>query len=349
MGADVRHTQGESRELFSYVASEPTRQRKAGGESLTSGLFGEVSLEAGRLTLSGGGRIDHYSIDKGFLLERQIATGATLRDEHYAPRNGWRPTARVGAVVDVGEGFSLRSAAYLGWRLPTLNELFRPFRAGPDATAANPLLDPEKLTGIEGGLRYDKGGISLSASAFANRLTDAIANVTLGRGPGIFPGVGFVGAGGEYRQRLNIASIRVRGLEFSGSVTRGPWSARAGYAFADAKVRGGSFAAQLDGLRPAQTPRHSFSAGLSWDDSGRAMSIILRHSGRQYEDDLNQRSLPSATTLDGSAAWPLTGALDLVVRGENLLDAQVVAGIDGNGAIERATPRTFWLGLRFGR
>ena len=49
---------------------------------------------------------------------------------------------------------SLRSAAYLGWRMPTLNELFRPFRAGADATAANPSLDPERLAGAEAGVDY---------------------------------------------------------------------------------------------------------------------------------------------------------------------------------------------------
>ena len=49
----------------------------------------------------------------------------------------------------MARGLSLRSAAYLGWRMPTLNELFRPFRVGPDATAANPLLDPERLRGAE--------------------------------------------------------------------------------------------------------------------------------------------------------------------------------------------------------
>ena len=36
--------------------------------------------------------------------------------------------------------------------MPTLNELYRPFRVGNDATAANALLSPERLTGIEGGV-----------------------------------------------------------------------------------------------------------------------------------------------------------------------------------------------------
>src|SRR6185369_622327 len=112
-----------------------------------------------------------------------IATGAILRDERDPKRSGWLPTARAGAMAPVGGGFALRSAAYLGWRMPTLNELFRPFRAGLDATAANPNLDPERLAGAEAGGDYANGPIRLSLTGFANRLEDAIANVTLGHGP----------------------------------------------------------------------------------------------------------------------------------------------------------------------
>jgi hypothetical protein len=43
-----------------------------------------------------------------------------------------------------------------------------------------------------------------------------------------------------------------------------------------------------------------------------------------------------------------TRRLALEARAENVLDEQVVAGISGGGLIERATPQTFWIGLRFG-
>jgi hypothetical protein len=56
--------------------------------------------------------------------------------------------------------------------------------------------------------------------------------------------------------------------------------------------------------------------------------------------------LKPALTLDGSAAWPLTPMLQLVARGENLFDASVEAGIGGDGSVERATPRTLWIGMR---
>ncbi|NUQ17307.1 MAG: TonB-dependent receptor, partial [Sphingomonas sp.] len=145
LGADARRTSGATHELFSFVAGEPTRSRVAGGETMTSGACAELTAPLGYVMLTSGARIDHWSMTGGHLLERALANGQVLRDEDDAPRNGWLPTARGGLLAPVGGGFTLRSAAYLGWRMPTLNELFRPFRAGADATAANPLLDPERL------------------------------------------------------------------------------------------------------------------------------------------------------------------------------------------------------------
>jgi len=36
----------------------------------------------------------------------------------------------------------------------------------------------------------------------------------------------------------------------------------------------------------------------------------------------------------------------VVARAENVTDALVMAGVNGDGSIERATPRTLWIGLR---
>ncbi len=347
IGGDARRTEGESRELSSYVDGEPTRRRRAGGHTLAAGLFAEATASVGALTLSGGGRLDRWEIGDGKLFEKTLATGQTLRDDRFADRDGWRPTARVSVVGDLGGGFNVTSAAYLGWRLPTLNELFRPFRAGADATAANPLLDPERLSGFELGARYRRGGVSLSATAFVNRLEDSIANVTLGRGPGTFPGVGFVA--GEYRQRQNVDAVSVRGLELSGEVRRGALTASAGASFTDAKLSSSAAAPALDGLRPAQTPKIVLTGSLAWDCDGRSLAIIVRQVGAQFDDDLNRNALHSATTLDAFAAWPIHRNVQLFARAENVFDALVEAGIGNDTSIERATPRTLSIGLRFRR
>jgi outer membrane receptor protein involved in Fe transport len=350
LGADWRETSGRTEERFQFVAGTGTRGRFAGGRTRTLGGFAEAAWEDGPLTLAGGGRIDRWTIEDGFLREQLFATGAALTDVTFAGRSGWEPTARGGIALRPAPALTLRGAAYLGWRLPTLNELYRPFRVGTDATAANAQLAPERLRGAEAGAElWPARGVRLGLTLFANRLDGAIANVTLGEGPGTFPGVGFVAAGGQYRQRRNLDSIAVEGVELDARLERGRWSLAAGYAFADARVRASGATAPLGGLRPAQTPRHSLTGSLSWrGEAGAGGSLAARWTGAQYEDDLNRQPIPSAFTLDAAAAAPLTRRLAIEARAENVTNERVVAGISGAGIVERATPRTLWIGLRWG-
>ena len=345
LGTDARFTSGESRELYSFVAGEPTRRRIAGGETSTQGLFADVAYKKGPLILSGGTRLDRWKVSDGELVERLLSGGSPTRDDDYPKRNGWLPTFRAAAVVEVAQGTSFRAAAYRGWRLPTLNELFRPFRAGADATAANAGLKPETVTGAEAGVDFRRDAFDVSVTAFVNRLHDAIANLTLGRGPGTFPGVGFVA--GDYRQRQNIDAIKVRGVEASGGARSGPWSVRLGASLTDAKVVARGAASSLDGLRPAQTPRVALSGTFGWDRDGRSFSVQLNHVSAQFDDDQNLRKLRPATTVDAFASWPVSRGVQLIARGQNLFDKTVQAAINDDGSIERARPRTFWLGLRF--
>ena len=207
------------------------------------------------------------------------------------------------------------------------------------------MLDPERLRGVEAGIEYRSGGIGLSVTGFINRLSDAIANVTLGHGPGIFPGVGFVA--GDFRQRQNIDSVTSRGLELSGDAHRGPWSLRLDASYRDPRVKADGPAAPLDRSRPAQTAKFVMAASLRWERENRSASVIVQHLGAQYDDDLNQRRLPSATTVGAFIAWPVARRIQLIGRAENILGKTVVGGIGSDGTIERATPRTVWVGVRF--
>jgi outer membrane receptor protein involved in Fe transport len=230
--------------------------------------------------------------------------------------------------------------------MPTLYELFRPFRAGVVASAANPNLAPEKLGGLEAGADLRRGDVHFALTGFVNRLSGAIANVTLGQGPGTFEGVGFVAAGGTYRQRRNVDAVNVRGIEGSAEWTHGPWSVRAGASLTHARMEAHGASAFLDGLRPAQTPNFSATLAGGWTDGPKSAQLVVRRVGAQFEDDLNTRTLHAATTIDAFASWPLTKRLQIIARGENITDKLVEAGINGDGSIERATPRTLWIGLR---
>ena len=348
LGADVRDVTGRTQELYTFAAARPTRRRVAGGENLTGGVFADGSVDAGAFTLSLGGRVDRWSIRDGFLSERPLAPGAALTDLRFADRDGTEATGRGGVAWRIASPLTLRAAAYSGWRLPTLNELYRPFRVGADATAANAALEPERLRGVEGGATLTPtASTRLAATYFVNKLDDAIANVTAGRGPGTFPLVGFVAAGGTYRVRRNLDAVRSRGFELDATWRPGPVGFRASWSHVRARVAASGAAAALDRLHPAQTPRDQLSATIEGRHRGLAGSITVRHVARQFDDDQNSRALAPATTADAYLAVPITRAVAIEGRAENVFDERVETGISGTAVLERATPRTLWIGLRY--
>lgn len=356
IGGDWRRTEGRTNENFFFLDNDtPRRQRRAGGSTATYGGFVEASAQVtDAFILTGGGRIDFWSIDDGFRREIELINpfpGSVRTDVQFANRSGTEFTGRGGFAFDANEELTLRGAVYLGWRLPTLNELFRPFRVGPDATAANELLNPERVKGAELGLDWDNDIISVGVTAFYNELDNAVANITLDQGPGLFPGVGFVSGAGLFRQRQNLDSIESKGIEIDTefdlkSITEG-LSLRAAYSYVDAEVNSSGAAAAVNGLRPAQIPKHNASTSLQWEqDNGTGASVSLRYIGSQFEDDQNGRRLGDALTIDGRLGFAITDNLLAQGRVENLFDARVETAISSNGIIERAFPRTFWIELR---
>ncbi|MEI9927443.1 MAG: TonB-dependent receptor [Sphingomonas sp.] len=222
LGADARAVSGRTEELFTYVAGAPTRRREAGGQALTAGGFADASFESGPLTLSAGGRLDHWSITDGSLVEQPLAGGAALTDLAFANRDGWEATGRLGAAFRAGAGVTLRAAGYRGWRLPTLNELYRPFRVGARRHRRQRRARSRAADRRRGGNRLRP---ARRADAARHRLLEpprrAIANVTIAHGPGTFPGVGFVAAAGFYRVRQNLDAVEARGVEIDARFARG--------------------------------------------------------------------------------------------------------------------------------
>ncbi|MGQ3203457.1 MAG: TonB-dependent receptor [Sphingopyxis sp.] len=331
-GIDWRRTTGRTEEDFFFSGVTPGRHRIAGGSSDTVGAFAEWTsgdVNDGFLwTLSG--RVDRWWLGEGYRLERNIA-GPVITDLRFAARQGWEGSGRAG-LRWTSDAFSLRAAAYRGWRLPTLNELYRPFRVGAEVTTANAALKPERLWGGEVGADWDNGDTKLSATLFANHLTNAIANVTLAP---------------NLNQRQNLDAIDSKGVEVSAEQRIGPAILRATYAFTDAKVDASGAALALDGRRPAQIAKHGGSVSLRSNTGGPFGGFAtLRYVGKQNEDDLGLLALDDALTLDAGLSWRFSDAVSIEARGENLFDELVPAAISSSGIVERATPRTLWVGAR---
>lgn len=334
LGADYRRSKGRMEETgYNATTGAVTTHNRAGGTNGDLGLFVEHDWTLGDIILTAGARADRWTVRDGYYQQRN-GSGTLLTDNRFAGKSGWDASFRGGVLANLGEMLRLRGAAYSGVRLPTLNELYRPFVVFPVRTEANAELGVEKLRGFEAGIELQPSkGVSLALTAFDNRVKHAIANVTIAQ---------------NLRQRQNIDEIRAQGLELSASVERGPISLSGTLAYTDAKVRENGIDDTLDGNRPAQTPKWAATGTLAWQPRANwLVSLTLRHTGRQFEDDLETDVLPAATTLDAFARVPLWDRLNLVLRGENLFDEKIITRNQG-GSIDLGVARTVWAGLRYG-
>jgi len=349
-GADARLARGVEFERFRFQGGDYTRIRKAGGETSVAGVYVQADWTAEPWLLTAGARVDAWRSARAVRRERDTATHALTLDAHPAGSDGVTPTARAGVRYSLTPELWLRAAAYAGFRPPTLNELHRPFRVGNDVTEANTALKPERLAGVEAGIGGE-APIRWSATAFYNRLSDPITNVTVGAGPATFPTAGFIPAGGVLRQRRNAGAIAAWGVEGQANGDLGQaFGWRAAFAYAHARVDGGSAAPQLTGKRPAQAPALTATGGLDWRPLERlALSAELRYESLRYDDDLNSRRLKAGAQVDARAGWRVTEQTEIYLAAENLFDANLAVGQTADGVTSYAAPQTLRVGVSYRR
>ena len=348
VGADARFTEGETQELFRFQNNQFTRGRKAGGEASVAGLYLDGSWEGGAWLVAGGVRLDYWTNENGFRFEDDLQTGDVTLDEVEEKRSDTVFSGRLALRRALDGGWSVRGAAYSGFRPATLNELHRPFRVGNDLTEANALLEPETLKGIEGGLAFAGDRVELGAGLFWNRIDNAIVNVTLAEGPGTFPRAGFVPAGGVLRQRQNAGTIEATGIELNGRarIAQGV-DIRGAVSWTDAQMDGGESAAQLTGLRPAQAPEWSAVVGLDWQAADHVrINVDGRYESDRFDDDLNSRILDAAWTVDARLEWQVLENATLWGAVDNLMDEDIETSETATGVAGFTAPRTWRAGIR---
>lgn len=333
-GADMRDDAGQSNELFSFNGTNFTMFRRSGGREIVGGVYGEGAYDIDHWLLTLGVREDHWVTSQGHLVQQVRATGATTVDNDYPGKDGYVPTARGGARYDFSDGEYLRVAGYGGFRVPTLNELYRPFRVGNVTTQANADLTPEKLYGAELGWGGASGSLHWDATAFWNELHHAIANVTIAP---------------NTQQRQNAGDVQAFGME--GQLTEiitDDLSAWTAISYTDAQFVSG----QLDHLRPAQAPRTVVTGGGTWRVfAPLSLEAQLHWEGLRFEDDRNTLKLGSAFILDLTARYALTEQLAASVKVENVTNANVATQAQTDPSlgtiVSYGQPRMVWIGLAY--
>jgi outer membrane receptor protein involved in Fe transport len=309
VGADARFAEGESRERY---GSGLTSTRISGGRSSVAGVYMEGASRFDGWLLTIGVRADEWQTANGHLIQ----TGVSPTVQYFASRSGTLPTARFGARYDFSDNFYVRGAAYEGFRAPSLNELYRPFRVGQITTNANPALTPEELYGIEGGIGGTFGALSWDATLFWNQLHNAIANVTTGtnvqtRENGANVNAPGVEAGARYPLMDNLTLTSA--FDYVAAHTR----------VIDAKSL---IPGKLKNARPAQAPRWTVTGGFDYRPiPAVTLSANLRYESRRFADDQNAVPLNAATTVDMRASYTFRDSLSLYVYCDNLFNARVAS------------------------
>ena len=224
LGIDYRFSDGElQEEAYSAFTGSLREKRRAGGRNSNFGIFADADWRIGAVTINGGLRTDYTKITSGFY--RALSSDNILiREDVAEDRSNWKLSWRSGISYAANSALRFRAAAYTGMRLPTLNELYRPFVIFPVVTQANSELKNESLRGFEMGVDFKASPIlDVSFTAYDNRVKNAIANVTIGE---------------NLRQRQNLPAIDARGGELMVKAAINRLSVHGSISYTDAKVDG---------------------------------------------------------------------------------------------------------------
>ncbi|MEQ1575057.1 MAG: TonB-dependent receptor [Vicinamibacterales bacterium] len=323
-GMEGKRTDADVEEINYAATGVVTIPPLTGGVETSHALFGRVSLlPVENLTVVLGGRVDFWRSTPA------IATLAKHSANVFSPRASaqWRLSNQA----------SLMASVYRAYRTPTLNELHRGFSVGQIVTNPNPELDPEALTGFEGGILLTRGITSARLTGFWNQLSGAVTNVTVS--PADAPIV---------RQRQNTDTLRASGVEIEADVRPFPRWTFSGLAVATrSRFASAPQQPQLVGNRAPQVPGFQLGATAMYaDPRGFTGTLQARVLGSQFDDDLNSAAfeLNGFTVVDASASQELVRGISVFAAIENLFGEDYDTGRTPIRTI--GWPRSFRMGLR---
>jgi outer membrane receptor protein involved in Fe transport len=347
VGADERIDSGQSHEFFAWDGADYSMSRVSGGMETVGGLYAEGAYDTGAWLATLGLRGDYWSTAQGHLAQSLRVPSTPEFYNDYPGRDGVLPTARAGLRRNFSNGWLdgdyIRVAAYEGFRVPTLNELYRPFRVGNNTTDANPALEPEKLYGAEMGVGGARGAFTWDATSFWNQLHDAVTNVTIASSP---LGITYM--------RENAGDIDALGFEGDAAYKLSDaFSLRAAISLTDARVHQNPASVplgepSLTGNRPAQAPTTTITSGLTWLPwEPLRLDADLHWESSRFEDDQNTMKLGAAFVLDTRATWTFADALSAYVAVNNVTDTNIATAEAADGTISYGQPRMYEVGVTY--
>ena len=341
-GVDWRWVDGDSEEdaMDQQTGTTVVTHRVSGGAQRSFGAFiQDVFTPSDRLSVTVSLRVDDWKNYDGHNLETLVATGQPVPPT-TGPGGvpvGNRPelpdkkdtvvSPRGGAMYRINDRVSVWGSVSGGFRAPTLNELYRQFRVGALLVLANNQLGPENLVGGEAGVNVvATENVTIRGTWYANGIENPVSNVTIAT---------------NTQQRQNLGRTKVQGFQTDLEYRLGTrWRVAGAYLFNDAKVTENPSNPELVGKYLPQVPQHRGSIQFAYTDPRYLnLALGLQMAGKQYDDDLNARGVPSNgcavqsqscdnpglpgfSLLDFTASRSLGRGVDVFFGVQNVLDEE---------------------------
>lgn len=351
-GLDFRLIEGSVNERFRNLGAGFTRERRAGGEQAFYGLFGGLNYQASENDqISTTLRIEHLARRNGLRVETNTETNATIRNDRYPSLSSEILSGNLNWRHSFTDTLASNLSIFSGYRAPTLNELYRPFRVRNDITEANPTLANERHQGIEFSLSSEatndtasKHPLSLKASAFHYEANEMVANALITTESGFNPDFGFIPNGGSGSRRVNLDQSSVSGFEIHASQKiNESWNASLTAVYSRTEIDRDELS-QLAGNAFPQSSPWKAVANLNYDAHGRlSFSASYRWYDRSWENLANTRRLGATSDLRLSANFKIDSNHSVSANLTNALDEQNISGISSNGLITIDEPRSLLI------
>ena len=227
---------------------------------------------------------------------------------------GGHATGGIAWGYDIGNGWRVTASHATAFKAPSFNELYYP-------GFSNPLLRPEDSRSSELSLARSGEGWHVQANAYVTRIHDLIAWDSSLNAPG------------------NVDAARIRGLELTGQLHLGAWTASGQIGWLDARNTSAGF---LHGLRLARRPRHSARLDLDRAIGDWRVGITVIGESSRWDDVANTLRVGGYGTLDARVQWRFAPGWTLQANVDNAFDKRYETS-----AWYNQPGRTFALSLRW--
>ena len=245
---------------------------------------------------------EHQSVTAEWRTDAKQVTADVAVQHDWFNRFKDATTVRASLLGQLGAGFAIAGSYAEGIAQPTFFDLYGFF---PGNFVGNPNLKPESSRGFEASLRYARGPLGASLTAYRQRLHDEIVN------------------------NATFTSV----LNSSGTSRRSGLEATVGWKLSN-RLRISANYAYLKATQPdsdtgkqvteARRPKHSGSVAIDGSTGrlsyGASLAYVGRHVDNRDTFPFDRVTLNSSWLADGRVAYAVRPGIELFIRGSNLLN-----------------------------